>query len=115
MSDTLKSWPSDDSVGTEVGTTSRKPAAKGKGTVVRVSFKVHQGGSGVSKETVECLEDLLRQAKAGEVIGICYAAMGKQRRFTVHACGESARNPTFSRGMVASLDDHLGFKVLGIE
>jgi hypothetical protein len=92
-----------------------KPVAHKEGTVVKVDFKVHTGGRGVSVETIEVLEDLLRQAKAGKVVGICYAAMHEKRRFTVHACGEAGRNPTFARGMVASLDDHLGFKVLGIE
>lgn len=81
---------------------------------MRAPFKLHTGGNGVSVDTIECLEKLLSEARSGAVIGICYAAMHKQRRFTVHACGEAHRNPTFARGMVASLDDHLSAKVHGL-
>lgn len=58
---------------------------------------------GVSRDTIECLSALLEAAKRGEVIGVCYAAMHKKRQYTVHACGEAHRNPTFSSGMVSAL------------
>lgn len=58
---------------------------------------------GVSHDTVECLEVLLEEARRGEVIGVCYAAMHKRRNYTVRACGEAHRNPTFSSGMVGAL------------
>lgn len=58
---------------------------------------------GVSRDTVECLRVLLEAAERGEVIGVCWAAMHKQRQYTVHACGEAYRNPTFSSGMVGAL------------
>lgn len=57
----------------------------------------------VSRDTIECLSALLEAAKRGEVIGVCYAAMHKKRQYTVHACGEAHRNPTFSSGMVGAL------------
>lgn len=66
---------------------------------------------GVSRDTVECLRALLQQAEKGEVIGVAYAAMHKKRRYTVHTCGEAHRNPTFCRGMLAALDDELGYRV----
>lgn len=65
----------------------------------------------VSHDTVKCLERLLEQARAGEAIGIAYAVMYKRRKFAVHMCGEAHRNPTFTRGMIAALDDELGFRV----
>lgn len=58
---------------------------------------------GVSRDTVACLRTLLEAAEKGEVIGVCYAAMHKKRQYTVHACGEAHRNPTFSSGMVGAL------------
>lgn len=76
-------------------------------------FTLHINEGGVSIDTVECLEALLARAKAGEVIGVSYAAMHKQRRYTVHSCGEAFRNPTFARGMVCALDDQLSNRVRG--
>jgi hypothetical protein len=66
---------------------------------------------GVSSDTIQCLEVLLEKARAGEIIGVAYAAMHKRRRYTVHTCGEAHRNPTFARGMIAALDDELGQRV----
>jgi hypothetical protein len=57
----------------------------------------------VSHDTVECLEALLEEARRGEIIGVCYAAMHRQRQYTVHSCGEAHRNPTYSAGMVSNL------------
>jgi hypothetical protein len=82
-----------------------------EGATVRAPFRLLEGGNGVSVDTIECLEILLKEAREGKVIGVCYAAMHKQRRFTVHSCGEAHRNPTFARGMVASLDDQLSARV----
>ena len=67
----------------------------------------------LSFDTVEALEELLVQAKSGELIGMVFAAMykGKTKQFIVNATGEAYRNPTFSRGMVAALDDALAREV----
>ena len=67
----------------------------------------------VSHDTVACLRDLLARAERGEVIGVAYAAMHQRRRYTVHTCGEAARNPTFARGMVDALGDELAKRVWG--
>lgn len=67
----------------------------------------------VSHDTVECLELLLQQARHGEVIGIAFAVMLKRRTFIVNAAGEAHRNPTFSRGMIAALDDQLATRIRG--
>jgi hypothetical protein len=67
----------------------------------------------VSTDTVEALELLLREARRGQVIGIAFAAMLKRRAFIVNTAGEAHRNPTFSRGMVAALDDQLAQRVRG--
>lgn len=66
---------------------------------------------GVSKDTVECLEALLTRARRGEVIGAALCALYRNRQYSVHACGEAHRNPTFTRGVVNALDDHLAHQV----
>lgn len=67
----------------------------------------------ISKDTVECLEQLLSAARKGHVIGLAYAAMMKRREYIVNTAGEAHRNPTFARGMLSALDDQLGEKVKG--
>lgn len=67
----------------------------------------------VSNDTVECLKTLLTQARRGEVIGIAFAAMLKQRSYIVNTAGEAHNSPTFARGMVAALDDQLAGRVRG--
>lgn len=61
----------------------------------------------ISKDTVEALQSLLRDAESGDIIGFVYAAMYKGRNFIVNTAGEAYQSPTFARGMVAALDDHL--------
>ena len=67
----------------------------------------------VSHDTIECLESLLADARSGRVIGVAYAVMLKRRSFLVNSAGEAHRNPTFTRGMVAALDDQLRVRVDG--
>lgn len=61
-----------------------------------------------SHETIEVLEELLRQAKEGQILGIAFVAMRKGRKFVGDAAGEAYRNPVFTRGMIAELNDYLG-------
>ena len=67
----------------------------------------------VSHDTIECLEILLGEARRGQVIGIAYAVMLKKRAYITNTAGEAHRNPTFSRGMIATLDDQLAANVRG--
>lgn len=62
----------------------------------------------ISTDTVTCLELLLDRARTGEVIGLAFCAMLKQRAFIVNTAGAAHESPTFARGMVAALDDDLG-------
>lgn len=62
----------------------------------------------VSHDTVRALESMLEAARGGELIGMAYAAMFRERKYLVNATGEAYRNPTFSRGMLRDLDDELG-------
>lgn len=65
----------------------------------------------VSNDTVECLELLLRRARRGEVIGLAFCAMLKQRAYIVNTAGVAHESPTFARGMVAALDDSLSNRI----
>lgn len=65
----------------------------------------------VSTDTVECLQVLLRRARRGEVIGLAYCAVLKQRSYIVNTAGVAHESPTFARGMVAALDDQLSDSV----
>jgi hypothetical protein len=65
----------------------------------------------VSTDTVEALQTLLGHAESGEVIGIAFVAQLKERAFIVNTAGECHRNPTWTRGMVAALDDSLSNRV----
>jgi hypothetical protein len=73
-----------------------------------------QGGE-VSADTIECLARLLEQAKRGEVLGLAFGVILRRSNYTVHTTGEARRNPTFTRGVLAALDDHLSDAVHGRE
>lgn len=61
----------------------------------------------ISHETIEALEQLLDMARSGRILGFAIVAMCKRREFFAETCGEAHRNPVFTRGMIAALDDHL--------
>lgn len=68
----------------------------------------HLVQDGLSSDTVKALELMLEEARTGDLIGIAYVAMYRRREYTASATGEARRNPTFTRGMLAALDDVLG-------
>ncbi len=68
----------------------------------------------VSHDTIGCLEALLREARAGRLIGVAYCAMLRKRAYIVNSAGEAHRNPTFTRGMLQALDDQLSQRVDGV-
>ena len=65
----------------------------------------------LSTDTAEALAQLLDLARRGELIGVAFAGMLKQRRYFVNTAGEAHRNPTFARGIVAALDDSLSNRI----
>lgn len=67
----------------------------------------------VPHDLIECLQMLLKAAKNGELVGVAFAGMLKQRGYIVNTAGEAHRNPTFTRGMIAALDDQLSGRVRG--
>lgn len=61
----------------------------------------------ISRDLIEALETLLAGARTGDVTGIAFAAVLKQRRYITNVAGWCHRNPTFTRGAICSLDDEL--------
>lgn len=59
-------------------------------------------------ETVFHLTQLLRQAQAGQVIGLAFVAIQRDGAFFVDFSGRARAEPVSARGMVRSLDDDLG-------
>lgn len=60
-----------------------------------------------SHDTVEALEELLRGAREGEITGIAFACTLRKMRYITNVAGLCFKNPTFARGMVASLSDEI--------
>ena len=67
----------------------------------------------ISMDTIACLNELLRRARRGEVIGLAFCAMLKERAYIVDTAGVAHDSPTFARGMVAALDDSLSNRIGG--
>jgi hypothetical protein len=65
----------------------------------------------ISTDTTAALEQLLDLARRGELIGIAFAGMLKQRRYFVNTAGTAHESPTFTRGMLATLDDSLSNRI----
>jgi hypothetical protein len=62
----------------------------------------------LSNDTTTAIRQLLGMAERGDLIGIVFGGILRQRRYFVNTAGEAHRNPTFARGIVAALDDELG-------
>lgn len=63
--------------------------------------------SQISQDVVRACEDLLDGARSGQVTGLGVVVLLKRRRYIVDCLGEMARDPTFGRGALQSLDDCL--------
>ena len=61
----------------------------------------------VSNETIEALEYVLSEAKAGRVVGFAAVFVHRSGRYTCDAVGQAVKAPTFTRGAVNVLDDQL--------
>lgn len=58
-------------------------------------------------DTIAALEKLLTDARAGELIGIAFAAAYSRRSYCTRVTDDLLENPTFARGMLCTLDDQL--------
>jgi hypothetical protein len=55
----------------------------------------------------------LEAVRAGVVTGIVFAATMKGRRYYIKAAGALERDPTYARGILATLDDQLAEQIHG--
>lgn len=68
---------------------------------------LHLVQQAVSKDTVDALEFLLQEARAGRVIGLAYVALHNSHDYTVDMAGFTKTAPSLTRGAVHTLDDEL--------
>jgi hypothetical protein len=59
------------------------------------------------QDVVSLLEGLLADARAGKLTGIAGVRIYRDRHYTYGVTGETVSNPTFTRGMLKVLDDHI--------
>lgn len=64
-------------------------------------------------DTAGALRKLLNQATRGEILGVAFVALYKNRTFIVNTTGEVRRSPVFARGLVAELDDAIASTTSG--
>lgn len=69
--------------------------------------RVQMVRDGLSHDTIECLEHLLIEAKAGRVIGVAFAALKPRRGHITHTCGAVTSERVLTRGLLRELDDEL--------
>lgn len=61
----------------------------------------------LSQDTIECLEQLLTEAKAGQVVGLAFVALRPQLKYYRHACGKVWKYRPLVRGLAMDLVDDL--------
>lgn len=67
----------------------------------------------ISRDTEQCVTQIMEATKAGQVLGIAFVLVLKRKRFMVNTAGAAADNPTDTRGMLCALDDELQRMVQG--
>lgn len=61
----------------------------------------------MSADTLDCVYRLLKDAERGELIGLAYVGMYRDRAYVVVAGGQWRSNIALTRGMVLDLLDEL--------
>ena len=61
----------------------------------------------VCQDTIYALEYLLQEARRGEVIGLVYGGIFKNRCCITDAVGEGYRDPVFALGLAGFLAKHI--------
>jgi hypothetical protein len=64
-------------------------------------------GEQLSQDTIECLEQLLAEAKAGRVIGLAFVALRPHLQYYRHSCGKVWKYRPLVRGLAMDLVDDL--------
>lgn len=76
-----------------------REAAETRAQLMRRAFRLVPTDT-ASRETIACLKALLAEAERGELIGVAWVSMYKNRRWDRWACGEAHRNSTWTLGML---------------
>ena len=86
----------------KVTTTARKPCR-----VVDIRPSLHVVSRKPKADVIQRLEILLELARQGEVTGIAFAATLQSMRYITDVAGICYEQPTYTRGMLATLADEL--------
>lgn len=65
-----------------------------------------------SAATIKELEELLKEARAGNIVGLAYIALAS-KGYSVNIVGQANARPTLTRGMIRVLDDLLRDRMQG--
>lgn len=65
----------------------------------------------LSSDTVECLEQLLAQARSGRLRGLGFVGVYRSNKYIGNTAGAAHADPTRTRGMLLGLDDKLSVRV----
>lgn len=74
---------------------------------------MHLVHDAISRDTEQCVTQIMEATKAGQVLGIAFILVLKRKRYMVNTAGAAAENPTDTRGMLCALDDELQRMVQG--
>lgn len=69
--------------------------------------KVYAIHSGISNETVDVLRYLLKQAEAGQLVGLAFVAIQHGSDYSTGVIGRARETPTLTRGMIDVLEDEV--------
>lgn len=61
-------------------------------------------------ETVETLTLLLKEARAGRVIGLAYVALHRHHEYSANLVGSALESPLLARGICRALEDAVATK-----
>lgn len=74
---------------------------------VRTNLVVLGAQKTISQETVDELEELVKEAKAGTITGIAYVAMHRGADISFNAAGRARFVPVYTLGAVESLKQYI--------
>lgn len=69
----------------------------------------------LSNDVTECCKQLLKEARAGRLIGLAFIGVVENLGYIADTAGEAHRSPTWTRGALKALDDKLAERVRGGE
>lgn len=61
----------------------------------------------VSRDTIQALEELLEDARAGHCVGVAFAAMYRRNRMVLDTAGECTSKPVHTVGMLNILTNRI--------